>query len=100
MYETKSADPLLRTHGTMESIGLPLVYRGLIPDFLIRAGIRSMLSSMVSAQDAPAFAERVAAAMAVAGAMPLIPLDLSLGRPYYTQHAGDSPQIVCCVPSV
>lgn len=48
----------------MESIGLPLVYRGLIPDFLIRAGIRSMLSSMVSAQEGPSFAERVAAKLA------------------------------------
>ena len=49
---------------TLESIGLPLVYRGLVPDFLIRAGIRSMLSSMVSAQEGPSFAERVAAKLA------------------------------------
>jgi len=34
----------------MESVGLPLVYRGLVPDALIRYGIRSLLSGMVSTQ--------------------------------------------------
>jgi cyclopropane-fatty-acyl-phospholipid synthase len=36
----------------MEEYGLPLVYAGLVPDVLVRYGIREKLSRMVAAQDA------------------------------------------------
>ena len=44
----------------MEAIGLPLVYRDLVPDFIVRAAIRSQLSGMVATQNARSFADRVA----------------------------------------
>jgi cyclopropane-fatty-acyl-phospholipid synthase len=51
-----------RAHGlvmALESWGLPLVYRGLVPDFLVRAGIRSMLAATAAKQSARSPAERV-----------------------------------------
>lgn len=47
----------------MESF-LPLVHANVVPDFLIRAGIRHMLSSMVATQNGASPAERVAAKQA------------------------------------
>lgn len=44
----------------IESIGLPLIYRGLLPDFVIRGGIRSSLGSMVSSQNAVPAYSRIA----------------------------------------
>jgi cyclopropane-fatty-acyl-phospholipid synthase len=40
---------------------LPLVHAGLVPDFLLRAGIRSLLGARASAQDALSLPARVAA---------------------------------------
>ena len=37
----------------MEAIGVSLAYKGLVPDVLIRYGIRTLLSSMVTSQSLP-----------------------------------------------
>ena len=49
---------------TLEALGLPLIYRGLVPDFLIRAGIRGQLAAMKAAQDLTPPYARIAAKMA------------------------------------
>ncbi len=56
----KSLPCTLALQRSMEALGLPLVYRGLVPDVAIRFGIRTMLGGTASAQNSVPPYKRIA----------------------------------------